>query len=86
MKLYCDTFGSLWQHARLRLGFSGVDHNVFNILFSQFKNYLGCSRSRWSFLRLLWLLRVWLIWKERNNRIFINVYTSILELTEKVKF
>jgi hypothetical protein len=31
----------------------------------------------------MWLLCVWLIWKEHNNRIFNNVYTSI---TEKVKF
>jgi len=82
----CSFFGSLWQHVRFWLGFSGVDHNVPSTHFSQFTNYLGGRRSCRSFLQLLWLLCVWLIWKERNNRIFNNVHSSIMELLEKVKF
>ena len=51
-----------------------IDH------FSQFIHYTGSSKSRRSFLQLLWLLCVWLIWGERNNRIFNNVETPIITL------
>ena len=84
--LHCDTFGSLWQQVRLWLGVSGVDHQSLSAHFFQFTNYLGGLRTRRSFLQLFWLLCVWLIWKERNNRIFNNIYISITEVMEKVKF
>jgi len=48
---------------------------------------LSISRShRRSFLQLIWLLCVWLIWGERNNRIFNNVETPIAQLLDNVKF
>jgi len=84
--LHCDVFGSLWQHIRSWIGVSGVD--PFNLIdhFFQFIHYTGSLKSRSSFLQLLWLLCVWLIWGERNNRIFNNVETPILQLLDKVKF
>jgi len=82
----CTFFRSLWQHVRFWLCFSSVDHNVPSTHFSQFPNYLGGRRSCRSFLQLMWLLCVWLIWKERNNRIFNNVHSFIMEFSEKVKF
>jgi len=54
--------------------------------FFQFTNYLGGLRARRSFLQLLWLLCVWLVWNERNNRLFNNYHTSITEIMDKVKF
>jgi len=39
-----------------------------------------------SFLQLLWLLCVWLIWTDRNNRLFNNSQSSMSELLEKVKY
>jgi len=36
-------------------------------------------------MQLLWLLCVWVIWNERNNRLFKNKATSIHQLLEKVK-
>jgi hypothetical protein len=82
----CGFFGSLWQHVRSWIGITGADHNVIRVHFTQFSNYLDARRRCRSFLQLLWLLCVWLIWKERNNRVFNNVFSSIIELTEKVKF
>jgi len=67
----CNFFGSLWHHVRLWLGFTGVDHNILSSHFIHFTNYLGGRRSCRSFLQLLWLLCVWLIWKEHNNRFLI---------------
>jgi len=82
----CNFFGSLWHHVRLWLGFTVVDHNVLSSHFIHFTNYLCGRRSYRSFLQLLWLMCVWLIWKEHNNRIFNNVHSTIIELTEKVNF
>jgi hypothetical protein len=84
--LFCDYFGNIWQQVRLWLGFSGVDHRNIGAHFIQFTNYLGGMKTRRSFLQLIWLLCVWLIWKERNDRIFNNIITPIKELVEKVKF
>jgi len=82
----CDFFGTLWHHVRQWLGLSGVDHNDIGTHFAQFTNYLGGRRRCRSFLQLLWRMCVWLIWKERNNRVFTNVHISIEELKEKVIF
>jgi len=54
--------------------------------FHQFIHYTGHSKARRSFLQLLWLLCVWLVWNERNNRLFNNIETPIDQLLEKVKY
>jgi len=82
----CDFLGTLWHHVRQWLGLSGVDHNDISTHFAQCTNYLDRRRRCRSFLQLLWLMCVWLIWKERNNRVFTNVHISIKELKEKVNF
>ena len=83
--LHCDTFGSLWQHVRLWLGVVGVEpHSIHDHIY-QFTHYLGVSKARRSFLQLLWLLCIWLVWNERNNRLFNNIQTPIIALLEKVK-
>jgi hypothetical protein len=83
--IHCDTFGSLWQHVRLWLGVSGAEpHNIHDHIY-QFTHYLGVSKARRSFLQLLWLLCIWLVWNERNNRLFKNIQTPIIALLEKVK-
>ena len=65
---------------------SGVDPlNIIDYFF-QFIHYTSSLKPRRSFLQLLWLLCVWLLWGERNNRIFNNVGTPIVQLLDKVKF
>jgi len=59
--LHCAVFGSLWQHIRSWIGVSGVDPLNLIDHFFQFIHYRGSSKSRSSFLQLLWLLCVWLI-------------------------
>jgi len=85
MFLYCDTFGALWQHVRKWLGVSRADMYTVHDHFFQFTNVLGPSRTRRSFMQLLWLLCVWILWNERNNRLFNNVQMTMTELLEKVK-
>jgi hypothetical protein len=86
MFIHCDIFGALWQHVRNWLGISGADPFHIHARFIQFTNALGTSRSRRSFMQLLWLLCVWTLWDERNNRLFNNVHTTLTDLIDKVKY
>ena len=45
----------------------------------------GLPRFSHLYLRIIWFASVWVIWKERNNRIFNNVTLHPSVLLEKVK-
>lgn len=83
--LHCHILGTLWQHVRRWIGVSGVEPLSIRDHFVQFTYYLGGSRASRSFFQLLWLLCIWLLWNERNNRLFHNVHTTTFDLLEKVK-
>jgi hypothetical protein len=83
---HCKEFGSLWHYIKSWIGVAGVDPLSIREHFTQFINYTGYSNKRKSFLQMIWLLGVWLIWNERNNRIFNNIEIPISQLLEKVKF
>jgi len=68
--LHCDMYAPLWQMVRFWLGVSGVDPQGLQAHFLQFTNCLGGLKACRSFMQLLWLLCVWVIWQERNNRLF----------------
>ena len=82
---HCSFYGTLWQHMRQWLGVSGADPYTPQDHFKQFTNAIGSSRTRTSFMQLLWLLGVWVIWNERNHMLFNNGQNSMLDLVEKVK-
>ena len=84
--LYCPVFGAIWQHIRSWIGVSGVDTDNVNDHLLQFIHYSGTSKACRSFLQLLWLLCFWLVWNERNNRLFTNTETSIEQLLDKAKY
>jgi len=84
--LHCEVFGSLWHHVRSWIGMSGVDPHNNSEHFFQFTNYTGHSKACRLFLQLPWLLCVWVLWSERNNKIFNNIETPILQLLNHVKF
>jgi hypothetical protein len=54
--------------------------------FIQFIHLSGVGKARRSFLQLLWLLCVWVLWTERNNMVFNNAITPIHRLLDKVKY
>lgn len=83
--LHCATFGAVWQHIRAWIGVSGADPHDLSDHFIQFITCTGHTRARRSFLQFIWLLCVWMVWNERNNRLFNNTQTSIEGLSEKVK-
>jgi len=79
-------FGSLCQHIRSWIDVSIVDPYNLRDHFIQFTHYLGGLKARQSFLQLIWLLCIWLVWNDRNNRLFNNIQTHIIELMDKVKY
>jgi len=84
--LHCDTFGLLCQNIRSWIGVEGVEPYEISDHFFQFTHYTGSSKKRTSFLQLIWLLCVWVVWNDRNNIVFNKTQTTIDELLEKVKF
>jgi len=84
--MHCDSYMALWRHIRSWIGVSGVEpYDISEHLF-QFIHFTGHSRKRKSFLQLVWLLCVWMVWNARNNRIYNNIHTTIEKILEKVKF
>ena len=83
--IHCGLFSSLWQHIKSWLGVAGADPRNIGDHLMQFIHCTGYSKRRRSFLQLIWLLGVWLIWNERNNRLFNNIQTPIIQILDKVK-
>jgi hypothetical protein len=83
--LSCSTFAPLWTLVRASIGFSAVDAYSLSDHFVQFTYSVGGLRARRSFLQLIWLACVWVVWNERNLRVFKNSATSVHQLLDKVK-
>jgi len=45
----------------------------------------GPGKAKRSFMQLNWLMCTWVVWNERNNRLFNNVVTLVPRLLDKVK-
>ncbi|XP_039688726.1 uncharacterized protein [Medicago truncatula] len=84
--LSCSFFGSLWSLVRSWIGFDGVDHCDISNHCAHFAFYTGGLKARRSFLQLIWLLTMWVIWNERNNKIFKQKESSLVQLLDKVKY
>jgi len=83
--LICLYHGALWSLVQAWLGVEGVESQVISDHFSQFIHYAGGLKSRRSFFHLIWLLCVWIIWNDRNDRLFRNKQSSLPQLLDKVK-
>ncbi|KAK2382749.1 hypothetical protein QL285_070265 [Trifolium repens] len=81
----CSTFASLWGLVRSWIGSSAVDAHALPEHFVQFTSSDGGPRARQSFLQLIWLACTWVIWNERNQRLFRNTENSVHHLLGKVK-
>ncbi|GAU27449.1 hypothetical protein TSUD_161350 [Trifolium subterraneum] len=81
----CGTFGSLWALVCSWIGISLVDSTSLREHFVQFIHLAGGSRARRSFLQLIWLACVWVVWTERNHRLFRGSVCSSHQLLDKIK-
>jgi len=83
--IHCPTFGFLWQLVKSWLGVYSVDPQHVMDHFHQFIYAAGGHISRCSLLHMTWLCCIWVLWNERNHRLFSNKVTSTVQLIEKVK-
>jgi hypothetical protein len=83
--LSCPYFGALWPLVRAWLSVSGVESQLISDHFLQFIQYPSVLKSRRSFFHLIWLLCVWVVWKDQNDRLFRNKHSSLLHMLDKVK-
>jgi len=67
------------------IGIVGVDSNIITDHLVQFTHLTGVGKAKSSFMQLIWLLCSWVVWKERNDRLFNNTVTLVPRLLDKVK-
>ena len=85
MFLSCPLFGALWSMVRVWLAVDGVDSHAIPDHFMQFIQYAGGLKARRSLFHLIWLQCVWVLWNERNDRLFRGRNGSLPQLLDKVK-
>lgn len=83
--LQCDTSRQLWYNVLKWLGISlamplNLRHHCM-----QFSKLAGWPRSSYLFFTTIWFATIWILWKERNHRIFQNTVSTSDVLIEKVK-
>jgi len=82
----CSIFRDLWHSNHDWIGvFGAVLYNIVDY-FLQFTYLVGGSKTRRLFIQLIWLLCVWVMWNECNNRLFSNKENNIHQLLDRVKF
>ncbi|CAJ2670936.1 unnamed protein product [Trifolium pratense] len=83
--LSCSTFGALWSLVSSWIGSSLVTAQTLSDHFVQFTGSAGGLRARHSFMQLIWLACVWVVWTERNHRLFRGSANSLLHMLDKIK-
>jgi len=68
--LSCDNYCEVWSNVWNWLGISSVTSVDLRQHFMQFTLMVGMPRASHLFLRAIWFATIWVIWKDRNNRIF----------------
>ncbi|MCI27265.1 heat-shock protein, partial [Trifolium medium] len=83
--IFCSTFGSIWDLVRSWIGISSTGFTSIRDHFVQFTLSAGGSRARRSFLQLIWLASVWVVWTERNHRLFRGSASTPHQMLDKIK-
>jgi hypothetical protein len=81
----CGTFGSLWAFMRSWIGIPVAEYTSLRDHFVQFTYSAGGSQARRSFLQLIWLACVWVVWTERNHMLFRGSTSTTHPLLDKIK-
>jgi len=83
--IHCNIFGDLWKLIKSWVGVYSVDPHQVTDHFNQFIYSSGGYAPCRSFLHLIWLCCIWVIWNERNQRLFAKKANTMVQLLEKVK-
>jgi hypothetical protein len=83
--LHCTLAGNLWDLVCNWLGISFVHAGELRQHCIQFTKMVGLLLFTQLYFRIIWFATVWVIWKERNNRVFQNTVSDPINLIEIVK-
>ena len=83
--LGCNVFNSVWHLLQNWLGISSVDPFGISDHFFQFSYSTSVSKARRSMMNFVWLSCAWVIWNERNSKIFKNKTTCSHHLLVKIR-
>ncbi|CAJ2630340.1 unnamed protein product [Trifolium pratense] len=83
--LSCSTFGVLWSLVSSWIGSSLVTAQTIPDHFVQFTYSAGGLRARRSFMQLIWLACVWVMWTERNYSLFRGSANTVHHMLDKIK-
>jgi hypothetical protein len=81
----CDYYGRLWLLISNWLGFDTVFHGNLNMHANQFCALGGFSKNSLTTFTIIWISVLFVIWKDRNRRIFQNRIDQLEALLERVK-
>jgi len=70
--LSCPFYAALWGKIQYWLGVSTTELFGVSAHFYQFVHSVGGLRACRSFMQLIWICCLWVIWNERNSRVFKN--------------
>jgi hypothetical protein len=83
--LLCTLSADLWALVLNWLDIYFVHDGQLRHHFLQFTKMAGMPFSTQVFFRIIWFVTIWVLWRERNNRIFQTTVSSPIILIEKVK-
>ena len=83
--LECDVPNTVWLHVRHWIGIPTVFPCQVMEHHSQFTLLAGIPRSSQCVFKVIWFACVWVIWKDRNDRVFKNTGSHSSVLREKIK-
>jgi len=78
-------FGHVWQLVRNWSGVYSADPSTIVDHFLQFGTSSGLAKSWYSFMYLIWFASSWVIWKEKNDRLFRGKENIPFQLLESIK-
>jgi len=83
--LHCSAFGQVWQLVRHWLGVHSEDPSTILDHYLQFGTSACLAKSRCYFMHLIWFASSWVIWNERNAKIFRAKESTPYQLLENIK-
>jgi hypothetical protein len=81
----CDVYGRIWLLVSNWLGIDSVFNGNISTHSSQFCGIGGFSKNIRTVFIIIWIAVLFVVWKDRNNRIFHNKSDQLVALAEKVK-
>jgi len=83
--LLCEIPNLVWLHVQNWICVFTVSPCHMREHYTQFTSMAGMPRRSHYVFKVIWFVCVWMIWKDRNNRVFKNTGSNPLVLIEKIK-